>query len=113
MIVLTWRAQSCKRRVDILWRRRWRIAQGVERDGRWAAKWCTHQRDRTESVRPYQRRPGCDRRAEVVPDHRCDRAVAERIHQTDSVACEVGRTPGRKIRIVIRYPARRASIPTQ
>ena len=48
-----------------------------------------HQRHAAEHVRPHQRAPGRDRRAEIVPDHRLHMAEPERGDQA-----RAGRAPG-------------------
>ena len=64
-----------------------------------AGKRRAHHHHRAEHVRPHQRAPGRDRRAEIVADHGRDRAIAEREDQPKRVPHHVEhaeRAPGRR-----------------
>ncbi len=91
-------------RVDLL-ARGGGCARGAERQGRRPGERRAHQCDRAEKVGPQQRAPGGDRRAEIMADHAGDRAMAERRHQPEHVAHQVGQTERREVAVIGGVPA--------
>ena len=78
---------------------------------RWrATERCAHHDDGAKHVRPDQRAPGRDRRAEIMPDDSVDAAIAERRHQPERVAHQVGEPERGEIAVVIRVPSGGAAI---
>ena len=69
-----------------------------------------HHHHRSKHVRPYQRAPRGDRRAEIVPDHRVDRSIAERRHQPERVAHQIGEAERGEVAVVVGIPAGGAAI---
>ncbi len=87
-----------------------RLVHGVERQ-RWrSAERGAHQDDRSKHVRPDQRAPGGNGRAEIMPDHGVDRAVAERRHQPERVAHQIGEPERAETAFVTRIPPGGAAI---
>ena len=78
---------------------------------RWrAAERRAHHDDRAKHVGPDQRAPGRDRRAEIMPDDGVDAAIAERRHQPERVAHQVGEPERGEIAVVVRIPSGGAAI---
>ena len=112
VIVLARRVERREVGVDVAGagRRATGMIGGAERRRRRAGERSAHQRDRTEYVGPCQRAVGCNRRAEVVPDHGRDRAAAERRHEPQGVAHQVEDAEGREVAVVVAVPTRGATI---
>ena len=104
--------ELCQRGVDVVARRsilRRRVG-GVERQCRRTGERRAHQRHRAEHVGPHQRAPRRDRSAEIVADHRRDRAMAECRDQPQRIPDCVQNAERAQIAIVIGVPARGAAI---
>ncbi len=87
-----------------------RVAVGIERQRRRAGKRRAHQRYRAEHVRPQQRAPGRDGRAEIVPDD-CRRPSGSRArHQPERVAHQVEHAEAGEVAVVVGVPAGGAAI---
>ncbi len=69
-----------------------------------------HQDDGSKHVGPHQRAPGRDRSAEVVPDNRGHRAMAQRRYESERIAGKVEKPKRSKIAVVVGIPARGAPI---
>ena len=90
-------------------RLRWPI-RGIKWQWRRPRERRAHQRDRAKHVRPHQRAPGGDSTAKIMPDHRIDRAVAERRHQAERVAHQIEQPERGKVAIIARVPTGGAAI---
>ena len=84
--------------------------RGAERQHRRAGKRRAHQRHRAEHIRPHQRAIGRDRRAEIVPDHGRDRAMAEREGERQRIFHDVENAERREVAVVGSVPAGGAAI---
>ncbi len=91
-------------------RRLCRPIRGVERQRRRSAKRRAHHHDGAKHVGPDQRAPGRDRRAEIMADHGIDAAVAERRHQPERIAHQIGQPERGEIAVVVRIPSGGAAI---
>ena len=85
-------------------------SHGVERQRRRSAERRAHHDDRAKHVGPDQRAPGGDRRAEIMPDDGVDAAIAERRHQPERVAHQIGEPERGEIAVVVRIPSGGAAI---
>ena len=86
------------------------LVHRVERQ-RWrAAERRAHHDDRAKHVGPDQRAPGRDRRAEIMPDDGVDAAVAERRHQPERIAHQIGEPERGEVAVVVRIPSGGAAI---
>ena len=71
-----------------------------------------HHDDGAKHVGPDQRAPGRDRRAEIMPDDSVDAAVAERRHQPERIAHQIGEPERGEVAVVVRIPSSGAAIAT-
>ena len=89
---------------------RLRLLGRVERQRRRPAEGRAHEDHRAEDVRPQERAPGGDRRAEIMSDHRRDRAMAERRDEAERVPRDIQEPERGEVAVIIAVPPRGAAI---
>ena len=90
-----------------------RPAIGIEWQLRRSSEGRAHERQRAKHIRPHKGAPGCDRRAEIVANNRCDPPITECGGETQRVAHRVQETKWPEVGVVIRGPPSRAAIAAQ